>query len=337
MPHGKTVAAFCGGVAFVALVLAILAQPVAAQVGTTIRVLVGDERGAPMPDVDVLIEFKGTPGVRPQTFRTKTNKKGFLVRVGLPPGDYKVTFSREGYQSFVVETALSLGGLSEIPDVVMKPAAVAGAPRAAAPAEGGSSEPRGDENIAAKIKEEYTKAYEAMSAGQYDAAERLYKDILAKAPGFATVHFNLGYVYRQKKDLGAAQEQFRAAIGLEPDKSDSYLALAGIHELMSQHDQALAVLEEAAPRFGQDATFQLALGIKRRDLGKPDAAAALEKARAIDPAAPEPYYHLATVAIAKNQTAEAIAGLEKYVSMTGQNPQNLEIAKGLLAALKKPR
>jgi len=32
---------------------------------------------------------------------------------------------------------------------------------------------------------------------------------------------------------------------------------------------------------------------------------------------------------------DAVAQLEKYVSMTGQDPRNLETAKRLLAALKK--
>ncbi|HXH05878.1 MAG TPA: tetratricopeptide repeat protein, partial [Vicinamibacterales bacterium] len=197
--------------------------------------------------------------------------------------------------------------------------------------------PPAEADLGARLKEEYAKAYEATQAGRYDEAEQLYKDILAKAPGLAVVHFNLGYVYRQKKDLPAAEEQFRRAVELEPDRSDGYLALAGIHELKGEHDRALQLLEEAAARFDADARFQLALGVKRRDMGRPGAREAIEKARALDPANPEPYYHLGTIALAENRPAEALALLEKYVSMTGQNPENLAVARALIEALKKPK
>jgi Flp pilus assembly protein TadD len=326
-----------------AILVACLPAAALAQPGASLRVLVLDERGQPMPDVDVTLEFKGEPGVRPQTFKSRTNRKGYVVRMGLPPGAYKLTFSRPGYLTYVVETSLSLGGLSEIPDVVMKPAPAAetpGAPPAASagePGPGMAPTPPAETDLATKLKEEYAKAYEATQAGRYDEAERLYKDILAKAPGLAVVHFNLGYVYRQKKDFAAAEEQYRRAVELEPDRSDGYLALANVHELKGDHDRALQILEEAAPRFENDARFQLALGVKRRDMGRPGAREAIEKARALDPAGPEPYYHLGTIALAENRPAEALALLEKYVSMSGQNPENLAVARALIEALKKPK
>jgi hypothetical protein len=38
--------------------------------------------------------------------------------------------------------------------------------------------------------------------------------------------------------------------------------------------------------------------------------------------------------VGENKVAEAIAELEKYVSLSGQNAENLATAKALLAALK---
>jgi len=38
--------------------------------------------------------------------------------------------------------------------------------------------------------------------------------------------------------------------------------------------------------------------------------------------------------VGENKVAEAIAELEKYLSMSGQDPQNVATAKALLAALK---
>jgi cytochrome c-type biogenesis protein CcmH/NrfG len=66
-----------------------------------------------------------------------------------------------------------------------------------------------------------------------------------------------------------------------------------------------------------------------------EGAAAFKKMAELDPANPEPYYHLATLAVGENRVAEAVAQLEKYVGMSGQDPRNLDTAKRLLQALKK--
>jgi len=54
-----------------------------------------------------------------------------------------------------------------------------------------------------------------------------------------------------------------------------------------------------------------------------------------DPTNPEVYYYLGTLAVGQNKTADAIAHLEKYLSMNPTNAQNMATAKGLLQALKK--
>ena len=65
-----------------------------------------------------------------------------------------------------------------------------------------------------------------------------------------------------------------------------------------------------------------------------EASEVFEKIVAADPASAEPHYYLGTIAVGQNKTAEAIAHLEKYLSL---NPQggNVATAKGLLGYLKK--
>ncbi len=69
-----------------------LAAPAQAQTGSA-RGKVLDSQGQPIADAKVLIEFQG--GIT-RKFETKTNKKGEYMQVGMQPGPYRFTASKEG-------------------------------------------------------------------------------------------------------------------------------------------------------------------------------------------------------------------------------------------------
>ena len=312
----------------------LLAPPAGAQTKVTggVRGKVVDEQGAGVPDVKIDMDFLGESRVKIAKTQ-QTDKKGGFVRMGMAEGKWKFTFTKEGFKTYVMETDISLGGFSEVPDVVIHhgnasaSAAPEGKPVAAV------LPPTPESN---KAGETYTKAVEAAQAGRYDEAEPMLKEILAQFPDLAPAHYNLGYVYRQKKDWKAAEAEFQKVTELEPTKSDAVLALAAVRELDGRTQEAVEGLVAAAPGFAQDARFQYALGITSLNAGKSvEAEAALKKAAELDPANPEPYFHLATIAVGANRVPEAVGLLEKYLAMSGQVPANLETAKGLLGALKK--
>lgn len=306
-----------------------------------VRGLVIDESGQPIPEVKVVIECMQDN--RPRRFTRTTDKKGGYVQVGLPGGPCKLSLTKPGYQPRTVDAHISLGGLSELPDITLKAspalAAPAPPPSGAAPTATPTGSVTGEPAAAAldatqKVKESFAAAKEAIKAGRLEEAEGLYKSILETTPGMASAHFNLGVVYRQKKDWVAAEAAFTKAIELEPDSSEGYAALAGVYELSGQQEKALELLTRAGSRFEQDPRFQYQLGISSLNAGRPDAAmAALQKVVTLDPSNVEAHFYLGTVAVGKNDIPAAIAHLEKYVSLTGQNPQNLVTAERLLAAL----
>src|SRR5712691_3990221 len=133
----------------------------------TIRGLVLDDNGKPVPDVKVEMEFKGES--RQKIVKTvTTDKKGGFVRAGLLSGPYKISFSKEGYRPYGIEMTVSLGGLSEIPDVVLKavPAAGAAVPEATGDPGTGAPPPTPEtapvaEAERALLGEAFTKAQEA--------------------------------------------------------------------------------------------------------------------------------------------------------------------------------
>ncbi len=314
----------------ICLVLVAAPPTVHAQVAT-VRGKVVDEAGSPVPEVKIEMEFKGES--RQKIVKTVvTDKKGGFVRAGLPGGPYAFTFTKDGYKTYVMEVGISLGGFSEIPDVVLHPGATTAAP----PAGTATEAVLPPEPESAKVSEAYTAGVEAVKAGRLDEAEALFKEVVAKFPDLGGAHYNLGYVYRVRKDWKSAEAEYLRVTELQPTRSDAFIALAAARELDGRSPEAVAGLIQAAPSFPEDAKFLYALAITCLNAGKPaEATEAFRKLEAVDPANAEPYFHLGTIAVGENRVPDAVTQLERYVSMTGQDPRNLETAKRLLAVLKK--
>jgi tetratricopeptide (TPR) repeat protein len=180
------------------------------------------------------------------------------------------------------------------------------------------------------------KAADLADAGRLDESQAAFEALLRKHPTAPEIHFDLGFVFSEKKDRSAAEQAYRKAIEVKPDYGDAHLALARLLTRSGQADRAYDALNEGAAKAPGDARIPFQIGLNRIDaLKNEEAEAALLRAEALDPSAPETQYRLAYLAIGANRNAEGIARLEKYLSMTPRNLANVETAKGLLAALQK--
>jgi tetratricopeptide (TPR) repeat protein len=293
--------------------VALAAVPAAAQTGTA-RGKVLDEQGQPLEGAKVELDFQG--GVT-RHFETKSNKKGEFTQVGLPPGVYKVTVSKEGYQGSFIDARISLGDPTYLPE--FKLASAVAAAKAAA------------DKKADEIQGPFTQAVELTKAGKFDEAEAVYKEILTKNPSIPQVHYNLGYIYGQKKDWASAEAAYKKALELRPDYSEASVALSRVYQDSGQGDKALALMSQA----GEDPKVLFNLGVMHLNANKhEEAEAAFKKAEAQDPGNAEIQFHLATIALNRGQSEECLTRLEKYLSMSPQNAQNVATAQGLLQALK---
>lgn len=322
-----------------------------------VRGFVSDEQGKRLPDVDVEIQFMGSPK---RTYHVKTNSKGGFIRIGLADGAYKIFLTKEGYQKHGIDTWISMsqGGWSDLcgnnpapnqpcEDIVMKKAQVAIAAGPAAPSGGGQAAPgapgaegpaTATAEEAAKLGAAYAQAVEAIKTGQWDLAETALKEVLAKIPDQPVVHFNLGHVYRQKKDYAAAEAEFKRVTELEPAKSDAYVATAALYEAQGKGAQAVDYLAANAASFEQDSRYQIALGATAMNQGREkEAEAAFSKAVQLDPANVEVQYYLASLALNRNEVPDAITHLEKYLAEAPAGSPNVETARALLGALKAPK
>jgi tetratricopeptide (TPR) repeat protein len=298
--------------------LALLASPAQAQTGTA-RGKVMDAEGKPLPEATVTIEFQG--GIN-RKFETRTNKKGEWMQVGMQPGPYRFTASKEGYQSSVADNfRISLGDPTAVPEFKLQTA------KAAANAPGGELD---------KLRKDFAAAVELQNAGKVDEAIAAYKAILEKNADVPEVHLNLGTVYATKKDDAAAEAAFQKALELRPGYSDAASSLARLYQSMGQGDKALAIMDQAAGANPQDPKAQFSRGLVLMNGGKTeDAVKAFEAAATADPTMADAFYWMGSQLLNLGRNAEAITAYEKYLALNPGNPQQVAAAQGILAALKK--
>jgi Flp pilus assembly protein TadD len=300
--------------AFVAA--ALLAVPAAAQTGA-VRGKVVDEQGQPVDGAKVEISFKG--GVT-RKFETKTNKKGEYTQVGLQGGVYEIDVTKEGFQVGQTGGRVSLGDPTYMPEVKLRAGKTAAAGAAA-------------DKAVEELRAQFTKAAELAQSGKHEEAEAIYKDLLVKNPLVPELHYNLGFIYQQRKDWTAAEAAFKKAIEIRPAYSDAQTALASVYQSSGQGDKAMEVAKQSAS--GGDAKSQFNLGIVAMNQNKDEEAlAAFQKAAELDPTFAEPYYFIGTRSMQLGRLPEAVAALEKYIAMAPASAANLPAAKQILPALK---
>jgi tetratricopeptide (TPR) repeat protein len=297
--------------------LGFLASPAQAQTGTA-RGKVFDAQGQPVPEAKVLIEFQG--GIT-RKFEVKTNKKGEFMQVGMQPGPYRFTVTKEGYHPVGVECRIALGDPTEVPPFKLLTAKEAGQ-------QPGSAQ--------AQLRTSFQKAVEDQTAGKLDEAEAEYKAILEKSPDVPEIYQNLGQIYMAKKDYPAAETAFNKALELNPGSTDVATQLAKLYHQTGQSDKAIEVMAKAAGGNPADAKAQFNQGIFLLNANKSEeAAAAFEAAIKADPNMAEAYFRLGTTQVGLGKIPEALANLEKYLSLNPTDAQNKATAEGLLKALKK--
>jgi len=304
--------------AFLLTGLGLVVPQARAQTGTA-RGKVMDTQGQPIADAKVLIEFQG--GIT-RKFEVKTKKKGDFMQVGMQPGLYRFTVSKEGFQSSFADHRIALGDPTQVPEFRLNTTAQA-------VQQAGGAE-------AATLRTNFQKAVELQAAGRLDEAEAAYKAISEASPDIPEVYQNLGSLYLVKKDYAAAETAFQKGLELRPDSTDLSALLARVYQESGQPEKAMALIEKSAGDNPQDAKAQFNRGIFLLNANKSEEAiAAFEAAIKADPEMPDAHYHLATQLVGQGKIADSIAHLEKYLSLAPPDAQNVGTAQGLLKALKK--
>ena len=291
-----------------------------------------DAQGNPIPDVQVLLDYKGHIV---QKYRTKTDKVGVFTHVNVYAGPYRVTLKKEG----VGETSFDynfqeIDRLQKPPDFKLLPPRPQAAPPS--PGSGLAAGPGAAPVDATKLVGEINAAMALSREGKVDEAIAAYEAILAGADAVPLVHYNLGTAYKKKGETQKAEAALRKSFALDPAFVDGYVGLATLLAETGRRDEAIQVVQQGASANGQSGRLQYALGVLAEGKGDaPTAKEAFLKAERLDPQNAETQYHLATVALNMNDRAEAVARLEKFVAAAPAGTPNVDVARSLLAALQK--
>jgi len=302
-----------------------LANPVTAQSTGMVKGKVIDAKGVPIEAAQVTIEFKD--GIA-RTYTVKTNKKGEYTQIGLAPGNYKVTASKEkiGQQSF--DGRVKLGDTLEC-NFKLDPA---------------TSGPSKEEVAKlASIKKLFEDGVTASRAGDNDGALAKFNEAIGVMPTCYDCYYNIGYAYAQKKEYDKAEEAFKKAIELKADYVEAYNGLATIYNAQKKFEDATTASQKAASLAaaggpaqsggGVDALYNQ--GVILWNAGKAeDAKKAFEEAIKADPKHANSHYQLAMCLINLGKLPEAIAEFEAYLA-NAPDGQYAGQVKAMLSQLKK--
>jgi Flp pilus assembly protein TadD len=312
------------------------APPVRAQGTITAVGVVVDAEGNPVPDVQVLLDYKGHIV---QKYKTKTDKKGLFTHVNVYQGAYRMTLKKDGVGEVSFNTNLQELDKLDKPPVfkfVPRVAAAAPPPPGSGLAPAPAAAPAAPPVDMGQLTNEINKGIALSKSGDTDGAIATYEAILAKTPEIPLVHFNLGTLYKKKGDAARAQAEMTKAIDLDPRFVDGYVGLATVLAETGKRPEAIAVIQKGAAENPQSGRLQYALGVLAEGSGETALAkTAFLKAEQIDPQNFETQYHLATVALNQNDKPEAISRLEKFIAQAPPDNPTVATAKSLVAALQK--
>src|SRR3990172_1093918 len=259
--------------------LMLLALPAHALTGR-LRGTVKDPEGKPIEKVLISIELIGEIS---QKYTAHTNSKGEYIHIGVNPGQYRITPSKEGYkpvQFSYIDMAVTFSDKAAVADFVMEKIVTGQAAQPAAQQES-------EQMKSAK------QGVSLLTEGKLDEAIAAFQKALELDPKIASVHYNLALAYERKEQPQEAIKHLEEAIQLRPEFGEAYLALGDLHMSLRKYETASEAYKKAAEYMpGSYATFYN-LGVSYSNTGKyGEAEGAYRRACEISPNEPIAHYQL---------------------------------------------
>lgn len=302
-----------------ALVVALLVSaPAFAQ--TVAKGVVVDAMGQPIEGATVTFENLQSAARRAET---KTNKKGEFLQVGLPPGQYKVTATKDKLTK-------------TLPGVDIRTAANNRSINIELSATSGLSEE--DKKTAGAAQA----AVAALQAGDNDGAIAKFNELLVTLPTCGDCYYNLGVAYANKQQYDQSEAAYKKAIEIKPDNADAYSGLANIYNAQKKFDLAVEASKKAAEiggaaggAAGGNAEALYNQGVTLWNAQKyADAKVQFEAALKANPNLALAHYQLGMANLNLGALPEAVSAFENYLKVDPNGPKAAEV-KGFVATLKK--
>jgi len=315
--------------AIVAFVIALgaYAVPAAAQSGQ-LKGKVVDGQNKPVEGAKILMEATDTA----RKFETKTDRRGDFVQIGLPPGPYKVTATKNDLtQMFTVRVGLDQKEVN----FVLKPGGDSGAM--------GAEEAKKAAARVENIKKNFAEGATLTNEGKYDEAIEKFNAVIVELPKCFDCYNNLGTIYARKQDWAKAEEAFKKTLELNPDNVEAFSGLATVYNAQKKFKEAQAMGAEASKRLAvggaaggnANALYNAAvIAWNSNDFAK--ANELLTEALKVDPSHADSHFMLGRVLINLNKLGEAATEFETYLKLAPTGP-NAKEAQANFDALKAYR
>ena len=294
------------------LVLILTAGFVFAEAGR-LHGTVKDPSGKPIDKVTLTIELQGETHHK---YTAQTNSKGEFMHIGIAPGQYRVTPTKEGYTPVQYAYADIKVTVSEEPaqvTFVMQPASQKAEQSSGPPQE------------AAQITEA-KKGVALLNEGKVDEGIAALEKALTIDPNLASVHYNLGLAYEKKDQPEEARKHFQEAIKIKPDLGEAYLALGNSYMSAKQFAPAAEAFSKAGESMPDNYDVFYNLGASYSNSGKyAEAEQAFRKAATINPKEPVVHYQLAMALVGQSKNADAKAEFQKYLELNPNAADKQEV------------
>jgi tetratricopeptide (TPR) repeat protein len=216
--------------------LVAFAAPALAQSTGMIKGKVVDSANQVVEGATVILETKDSGARR---FKVTTNKKGEYIQIGLQPGSWTVTASKDGIGEAKADVRIGLGAAEQIDLTLAK-----------AGAGGGGTMSKEEAAKQEAMQKAFNEGIAATQAGKLDEAIAKFSEAKAVNPDCYACQFNIGLSYAAKKDVPKAEEAFLAASALKPESPEPFNQMANMYNAAKQFDKAAQMAAEASKRSG---------------------------------------------------------------------------------------
>jgi len=292
----RVVGALC---AVLALALADVAD---AQSTGRVRGTVLDSAGQPVAGATVVVEV---PGNSMRRYETTTDDEGEYSQIGIPPGDYQITASKEGVGMHAVARTVRAGDVARV-DLQLLPVS-------------GPSE--ADVVQSQESQTAFNEAIAANDLGDLPTAIAKFREAAELSGGTCyACYYNMGSIMLKTEDAEGAEAAFKRAIEIKADYGEAYNALANLYNSQRRFDEAAEMsgkaAELSAATGGGDPTALFNQGVILWNAGNlAEAKAQFERTVAADPTHAEAHYWLGMANLNEGNMAEASAEFEKYLEL----------------------
>lgn len=166
---------------------------------------------------------------------------------------------------------------------------------------------RGQQTQSSETDELIRTAYALYQQGQFDEALASLKKAAALSPKDFRPHALSGYLYAAQRKFKSASDAYAAALRLQPQQKEIYLAKVEVDVMRNAHEEALAACRKAIELNPQYAEAYAKLGelLQFNKKQRAEAIAALRTAIRIDPNLPTSYEILGGIQAYGNEEKEA--------------------------------